>query len=330
VLFIRLRSIGDTVLLTPCLSALKSWRPDIKLSVLMEPLSAPLLEGHPLVDEVITCQPGVWPRAKLVRRLRRSRFDVAFNMHGGTTATILAALSGSGRTIGYRGYRSSWLLTDRAPDPDAILGRAAVHSVEQQLALLNWSGVPWPEGRPRLNLAVPEAAIARVQERLQALRAGAGLRQTGIAVIAPGAALQSKTWPAARFAAIADHLSERWKLWPVIIAGPGQDAIADEVAAMSRTNPRVMTGLALPELTALLGLAVLFVGNDSGPMHIAAALGRAVVAVFGSSDQSVWHPWTDAPYRVVANSGGSIKSIPEREVIAAIDAVLEAALTARC
>src|SRR5258708_5689932 len=152
VLLLRLRSIGDTVLMTPCLTALKSMRPDLKIAVVSEPLSAPLLAAHPLVDDLIVSEKSLTSRARLLSRLRRQRFDVAFNMHGGTTATWLARLSGGGCTIGYKGYRHSRLFDLRAPDPDAILGRKEVHSVEQQLALLHWSGVPWP-ANPRLVLA---------------------------------------------------------------------------------------------------------------------------------------------------------------------------------
>ncbi len=144
VLLVRLRSIGDTILMTPCLAALKSWRPDIEITVLSEPLAAPILDGHPLVDNFIISEKSLPSRARLVGRLRRARFDVAFNMHGGSTAAIIAKLSGAPYTLGYRDYRSSWMLASRAPAPDLILGRTLLHSVEQQLALIHWSGVPWP------------------------------------------------------------------------------------------------------------------------------------------------------------------------------------------
>ncbi|HWX40210.1 MAG TPA: hypothetical protein VN345_03590, partial [Blastocatellia bacterium] len=147
-ILIRLRSIGDTVLMTPCLDAIKAWRPDIEISVLSEPYSAPLLEDHPLVDRLIIAGQSSASRARLIADLRRLRFDIAFNLHGGTTATVIAALSGARYTVGYHGYRQSWMLGWRAPSPDVILGRARIHSVEQQLALLGWSGVPWPRLQP--------------------------------------------------------------------------------------------------------------------------------------------------------------------------------------
>src|SRR5215831_3101150 len=99
VLLVRLRSIGDTVLMTPCLAAIKSFRPEIRITVVSEPLSSPLLEGHQLLDQLIVAGRGIGSRLGLIRELRRLRFDVAFNLHGGTTATFICALSGARSTV---------------------------------------------------------------------------------------------------------------------------------------------------------------------------------------------------------------------------------------
>ena len=345
VLLIRLRSIGDTVLMTPCLAALKKWRPDLEIGVVSEPLAAPLLEDHPLVDQLIVAQQSLRSRASLIARLRETQFDVAFNMHGGSTGAILARLAAPRHSAGYQGLGLSWLLSDRAPSPDAILGRSRIHSVEQQLALLNWSGVPWPESRPQLSLAATPQTRTRVRARLEALAGPSWIENLGreFGCVVPGAALESKRWSVEGFAATADHLSERWNLSCVVVAGPGQEKLARAVAAATHARTEVMDGLSLKELVALLEMACVFVGNDSGPMHIAAALGRPVVAVWGSSDPTVWHPWTDAPWRIVSRQksdeasgrgdhGASptleIKRISASEVIAAIDEVLELALEA--
>jgi ADP-heptose:LPS heptosyltransferase len=337
VLLVRLRSIGDTVLMTPCLAALKAWRPDLEIAVVSEPLAAPLLEDHPLIDELIIARQSLGSRASLIAQLRKARFDVTFNMHGGSTGTILARLSGARHSAGYRGLPLSWLLSDRAPSPDLILGRSRIHSVEQQLALLNWSGVPWPESRLRLSLIVTPEVKSRLRARLQTLL-GPGWKEGvagGFGCIVPGAAFESKRWTTEGFAAVADHLSECWNLPSVVIAGPGQEELAREVASATRVRSPVLNGLSLKELAGLLEGARVFVGNDSGPMHIAAALGRPVVAVWGSSDSTVWHPWTETPWRVVdgrrstvAGRRMAISQIPANEVIAAADEVLELALVA--
>lgn len=330
VLLIRLRSIGDTVLMTPCLAALKSWHPNIQITVLSEPLAAPLLEDHPLVDDLIITENSITSRARLIAQLRDRGFDVAFNMHGGPTGAMLARLSGAKRSVGYRGLPLSWLLSGRAPAPDVILGRPRIHSVEQQLALLNWAGLPWPAFRPQLSLALSSEAKLRVTEKLRAL--GISERIGDFACIVPGGATESKRWTTEGFAAVADHLIERWSLPSLVIAGPGQQELAREVAATTRVRSAVVDRLSLKELVALLGMARVFIGNDGGPMHIAAALGPPIVSVWGSSDPTVWHPWTGAPYRIVEGGSrardGAIKEIPVSEVIEAVEEVLELALEA--
>lgn len=321
VLLVRLRSIGDTVLMTPCLAALKTWRTDIRLTVLSEPLSAPLLEDHPHVDELIVAPAGFGARARVLSRLRRERFDVAFNMHGGTTATFLAGLSGARRSVGYEGYRYSWLLDARAPAPDVILGRRLIHSVEQQLALLCWAGAPWPASGPRLTLAVSDGARASARARL----GEAGLGDARFALIAPSAAFESKRWKAAGFAAVIDHLRERYNLPSLVVAGPAQENVARDVSERASAKPTVVAGLSLKELMAMIGLAAVFVGNDSGPAHIAAALSRPMAVVFGSSDASVWRPWTESVYRVIESPGLPIAQLSEAQVIAAVDEVVQSA-----
>jgi heptosyltransferase-3 len=358
VLLIRLRSIGDTVLMTPCLAALKSLRPDLEIAVVSEPLAAPLLEDHPLVDHLVVAEKSLAGRARLVRELRRERYDVAFNLHGGTTATWLARLADTKCAIGYKSYRHSQGLDLRAPDAEVILGRKQLHTVEQQLALLHWAGVPWPPGRPQLRLAVSNDVETRVREKLHAacvaqadrLPTVDGIARGHFAVVAPAAAFESKRWTAAGFAEVARHLRDDWQLPSVVVAGPGQEALASAVAAQA--GAVALVGLTLKELMALINLGRAFVGNDSGPMHIAAALRRPLVAVFGSSNPVVWHPWTDSPYQLVggrwplaagrsddarwqkdtntpdADGDFAIRRVPASEVIAAVNDVLKLALAA--
>lgn len=327
-LLVRLRSIGDTVLMTPCLSALKSYCPHVELTVLSEPSAAPILEDHPLVDQVVIAESTAAARLGLALGLRRMGFDVAFNMHGGTTATFITALSGARHRIGYRDYHYSWMLNARAPAPDKVLAQSKVHSAEQQLALLNWAGVPSPSPLPHLTLSVQEPAKSAIRDRLAA---GGIHTRAGFAVVAPAASREAKRWPATGFADAVDHLFDHWRMQTVVIAGDGEEIIAGQVAGSARTVPAVITGLSLRELVALISLSSLFVGNDGGPMHIAAALDRPIVAIFRSSNPDVWRPWTRAPYRIVrldALGRNPAGEIPIRDVLAAADEVIESALTA--
>ncbi|MFY9610101.1 MAG: glycosyltransferase family 9 protein [Blastocatellia bacterium] len=334
VLLVRLRSIGDTVLMTPCLQALKEWHPGVEIGVVTEALAAPILEDHPLVGDLLVAGQSAASRLALLAQLHRKRFDLAVNLHGGTTAMMLTALSGARHTVGYRGQRGSWLLNSRVPAPDVILGRKQVHSVEQQLALLRWVGVPSPP-KLRLNIAMSAAAEASVHARLisEGVSASA-LGSVKFAIVAPGAAFDSKRWSSRGFASVIDHLAGRWQLESLVIAGPGQEKVANEVAEAARSVARVFSRISLAELKALVGVfGRVFVGNDCGPMHIAAALGCPIVAVFGSSNPDVWHPWTETAYRVLGGGQDTpdsdvrdaIDRVGVDEVIAAIDQVLESA-----
>lgn len=332
VLLVRLRSIGDTVLMTPCLQALKEWRPGVEIDVVTEALAAPVLEGHPRVDHLLIAGQSTSSRLAVLAQLRSKRYDLAFNLHGGSTAMILTALSGARHTVGYRGQQGSWLLKLRAPGPDVILARKRVHSVEQQLALLQWAGAPSLEN-PRLNLATSAAAAASVRDRL--INEGiSGAAQ--FAIVAPGAAFDSKRWSSRGFASVIDHLADRWRLESLVIAGPGQEQVVKQVVGAARSAARALSRISLAELKALIEVfGRVFVGNDSGPMHIAAALGCPIVAVFGSSNPDVWHPWTEATYRVLggelntpdSNVREAIDRVGVDDVIAAIDQVLESAVT---
>ncbi|MEW6129500.1 MAG: glycosyltransferase family 9 protein [Acidobacteriota bacterium] len=336
VLLVRLRSIGDTVLMTPCLAALKAFRPEINIAVVSEPLAAPLLDRHPLVDQLFVTESKFSSRAQLIRRLRREHFDIAFNMHGGSTANFLTRLSGATITVGYAGQRYSSLLNFIAPAPDVILGRSTIHSVEQQLALLNYAGVPLPDN-PQLNLSVDETAKRNVLERL----AGLKLLQDGnlaspLAIVSPAAAFSSKQWAEEKFAEVAKYIFDNWQMPSLLIAASHEQAVVEKVASLADCPTSIFTDLNLKELMALISLSSLFVGNDSGPMHIAATFKRPLVAIFGSSNATVWRPWTDAPCAVVRGRQSvagntderienSIKNIAVDEVIDAVDAVMRRA-----
>lgn len=322
--------------MTPCLQALNDWQPAVEISVVTEPSAAPVLEGHSLVDHLFVTTKSLTSRLGLTARLRGKGFDLAFNLHGGSTAMLLTAMSGAKHTFGFRDQRGSWLLSERAPAPDVLLGRKIIHSVEQQLALLSCAGVPVPQ-RPRLSLAIDSDAGASARTKL----IGAGLTVASLtsgrfAIVAPGAAFESKRWSARGFASVIDHLASRWQLESIIIAGPGQESLSREVAGFSDSDPYTLSGISLAELKAVVGIfGRVFVGNDSGPMHIAAALECPVVAVFGSSNPDVWHPWTGAAYRVLggergtadSNVRGSIDTVRVDEVVSALDEVLESAAT---
>lgn len=295
VLVVRLRSIGDAVLATPSLYALKRFLPRARIDILLEDWVAPVLEGSPYVDNIVTLKRGnSSSRARVAQQLRRTRYDVAYNLHGGTTATLLMRASGAKHRVGYSAYRYSWLHNHLAPSSSLLWGRDKTHSVEQQLALVGWTGVPVTD-RPPTQLEVTEQAAATIAARLGA----AGLDETKpLAIIHPAAAFATKQWATEKFARVAEDLSARG-LSIVVITAPTETLIAEELKRDSAVPVIAFTDLSLPEVTALAARARLFVGNDSGMAHIAAAVGLPAIVIFGSSNTAHWSPWAKAPAEVV-------------------------------
>ena len=295
VLVVRLRSIGDTVLATPSLYALRRFLPHARIDILLEDWVAPLVEGSADVDRVIKVSRGsTSSRFKVARELRAESYDVAFNLHGGSTAALLVRASGARHRVGYRDYAYAGLHNHAAPPSSELWGEEKTHSAEQQLALLGWTGVPVSD-RPATRLPLTTEATKSVARRLGA----EGIDESrAFVLVHPAAAFESKTWAAENFARVVEHLASRG-LKAVAVAGPGEAGVVEALRENSSAPVVSFTDLSLPELTALAARASLFVGNDSGVAHMAGAVSTPQVVVFGSSNVAHWRPWTQAPAEVV-------------------------------
>src|SRR5262249_39467341 len=258
VLVIRLRSIGDTVLTTPSLFALRRFLPDAEIHILLEDWVAPVLDGSEVIDRVITLpRDSTSARARVARELRGSRYDVVYNLHGGTTSTFLTRATGAKHRVGFENYQYARLHNHVAPSPLTIWQRPTLHSVEQQLALVGWTGVPVTD-RPQTRLTVTDVALSSVGKKLEALGfIGAG----SIAMIHPTAAFDTKQWAVENFARVTEELRQR-RLTPVIVVAPDQKETAQALMLQSSTSSAVLSDLSLPEVTALASSTRLFVGND--------------------------------------------------------------------
>ncbi|MGO4879470.1 MAG: glycosyltransferase family 9 protein [Bryobacteraceae bacterium] len=257
---VRLRSLGDCVLTTPALEILKGARPDVRIAVVVEDRWRAVFEGNPDIDALL---------APHVRDVRAWRPDLCLNLHGGNASARLTALSGARRRAGFAHYRWQFLYNIRIPRAQEILEEErTVHTAEHLASAMFYLGV----GR----VEIPRARLF--------VDGQAGRPVLPYAVIHSVAAQADKTWPASGFLRAARFLRESLELDPVFIAGPGED--------LARFREyRTMAGAPLTEVKSLLSGAALFLGNDSGPAHMAAAFGIPVVAIFGSSDPAVWHPW---------------------------------------
>jgi heptosyltransferase-3 len=293
VLVIRLRSIGDTVLTTPSLFALRRFLPGVQIDILLEDWVAPVLDGFEHVNNVIAMKRGTASRSSIALQLRASRYDVVYNLHGGTTATFLTRATGAKHRVGFAHYQYKQLHNHLAPSSLLLWGKDKAHSVEQQLSLIGWTGVPVTDGPPT-HLAVTQEATASVTAKLRA----AGLPDIPFALIHPGTSFATKQWATKKFAQVAEHLKSR-QLASVALAGPAEAQLVAEMQNSSSTPVVALTDLSLQEVTALAARARLFIGNDSGIAHIAAAVGTPAVVIFGSSNVNHWRPWSTAPAEVV-------------------------------
>jgi ADP-heptose:LPS heptosyltransferase len=291
ILIIRLRSLGDVVMLTPVLEAVHAWRADLRLAVLVEAGLAPLLEGHPAVSEILRFHDFRSAAAEL----RRRRFRVTFNQHGGPTSAFLTAAAGSRVRVCWRRCQYGFFYNVRVPD-EVPGAHPRAHTVEHRMMQFYATGLPrGPIPRPRVY------AQAEAVERISARLRDSGLaRGTPYAVLHPGAAYFTKRWALEGFAATSRWLRERRGIEPYFVLGPGDSEVAEPARRAAQGAAQVFESLTLAELIALFAGARIFVGNDSGPMHVAAAAGCPAVVIFGSSDSVTWRPWR-APHRVVQN-----------------------------
>ena len=335
VLVIRLRSIGDTVLSTPSLFALRRFLPNAQIDILLEDWVAPVLEGSEFVDNVISIGKGSVSRLSTALQLRRNNYDIVFNLHGGTTSTFLTRFTGAPHRVGYKNYQYSSLYSDLLTSSSDFWGEEKTHSAEQQLALLGFTGVPVSD-RPRSSLRAGREA----SEKIVDLLSQGGVSDEKFAPIHPSTAFVTKQWAPENFARVAEYLAA-CGIKRVAVTTKAEIETLNKVVNASRVPIIAFDDLSLPQITALAAKAEVFVGNDSGIAHIAAAVGTPTVVIFGSSNRDHWRPWTDAPNEIVFEKFDCqpcpgyrcevygeprcIQSVTTQNVIAAIDRVLKKA-----
>jgi ADP-heptose:LPS heptosyltransferase len=304
VLIIRLRPLGDMVLLTPALAALHSWRPDLRLTVLAEPAVAPVLEGNPPVAEILPHRQF----ASTIVAIRQRRFSVVFNQHSGPTSALLTALSGAPVRVCWVRRQFPWVYNVHVPPPAAFYGQNDVHTVMQRMTQFYATGLP--QG------PIPPAAIypsADARASVSRLLAAHGIAASArYAVVRPGATHPNKRWSVENFAAIALWLRQQG-IPTVVNLGPGDEELAAPIRRLCGAEIPVVDGLTLHELMAFLAGARLLVGNDCGPTHIAAAAHVPIVVLFGVSNPVHWRPW-DTEYRLLRSEQPATPGLPSIRV----------------
>ena len=295
IVLIRLRSLGDTVLMTPCLSVLKR-QPGWETAVVVEEPFHQVLEDNPDLDRLFVIprtSAKLTSRLQALRQIRAFRPQVAVDLHGGSTSALLTLASGARTRLGYAQNRHAAFYNKRVPPSGQVWSQRIVHTVEHQLSPLKYLGFP-TDPIPPLQVSLQPQRVSQVQASLpdQLTRS-----PDGFVLIHPAAAFDTKQWEAGKFTQLANRLVDLG-IPVVITAGPGEEPLLREIEAEASRQVHFLPPLPLPRFTALASLCRLYIGNDTGATHIAAALKKPIVVIFGSSDSTVWHPW-QTEYRLL-------------------------------
>jgi heptosyltransferase-2 len=272
--------VGDTVMATPVLRAVREHAPRARIVAAVRPGLEPLLDGAPWIDEILPLDPrGMVGPIRAAAALRRRRPQAALLLPNSFRTALTVRLAGIPVRVGYDRDGRGLLLTARLA---AARRSGPVPMVDYFLELARFA-----TGRADVAGRLELAVTAAEEEAADALLAGIS---GPFALLNPGANRPDKRWPAERFARVADALADRHGLAAAVTGAPAERPIAREVAARAR-RPVVdlaARGVTLGSLKAVARRAALLVTNDTGPRHVAAALGTAVVTLFGPTD----HRWT--------------------------------------
>ena len=296
-LIVRLTALGDILHTVPAVAALRTAHKNAKIDWVVDRKWAPVLEGSPAINEVIPFdRRSALGALECVERLRENRYSCAIDFQGLYKSSILAALSGAPRRVG---FERAWAREEGA----AMLYTERVSPVGCHVAELNYSlaqraGASRPK-TPEYPLRVPAGGAASVRARLHDL----GIAGDYIAV-GPGGSWRAKCWPSERYGDFCRELARKFEMRVVVIHGPGEKRIAEEVLRSAAPAQPTLISTTIEELMGLLAHARCLVAADSGPLHLAAALGTPVVGLYGPTD-----PARNGPF--VSNAAIVHKARPE-------------------
>jgi heptosyltransferase I len=327
VALVKLSALGDIVHALPVAAALRTLQPSWRLTWIVERRHARLLRDHPALDDLVVVDTRSWRSARgpaelartvrelgaLGRRLRAARYDAVVDLQGLVKSGLLARVTGARMRIGFATRecreRLNALFTNRHVTPPP----SAHHVVEQYLALLSPLGAATATALPvEFHLPSDPAAESAVEEFFEGSRLKSSDR---VVVLNPGAGRPEKRWPASRFAELARRLADE-DIGRVIVAwGPGEFDVARTIADGGPTLLAPRTDL--DGLVALLRRASVVVAGDTGPLHVAAALGVPCVGLYGPTPSVRNAPWGKV-HRTLHGRDGTMATIDTGSVLGAV------------
>jgi lipopolysaccharide heptosyltransferase II len=309
ILLVRLRQIGDVVFTTPAIRGLRERFPDAHLTYIVEPAAAPVVAGSPHLNDVIvtgarTGLAGLRDDIRVIRRVRAAKFDTAIDFHGGPRSSLITWLSGAPVRVGYDIRGRSWMYTIRVPRPRHIRPR---HAVLNQWDLLGALGIPEPDAsRMPAEMPIDPVAAAIVRRRLADGGVGATDR---LIVVHVSAGNPFRRWPLDRFAVLVSGLAQPAADRRVVVtSGPSEHGAAASVIEQARARLRTdetrrvleCGEFSLAEFRALVDRAALYIGGDSGPLHIASTSRTPIVGLYGPTLPVRSEPWRSPEFTSAA------------------------------
>ena len=280
-LIVRLGSLGDVVHAIPAIAALRERFPESRIDWLTDPRYVALLELVRGIDRRLPIDTRRIPQMiGTIRELRRQRYDVVLDLQGLVKSAVLARASGARRIIGFPAAHlrepAARYFYSETPDPGT-----SRHVVFKNLSLLGALGVRTT--RASFPLQIPESATATHVSSAEG--------PAGYALINPGAAWPNKRWPPERFGVVASSIRDRYGVRSRVLWGPGEESLAAAVVSASAGAADAAPPTTIPDLFALAAGARLMVSGDTGPLHIAGAVGTPIVALFGPTFPGRNGPW---------------------------------------
>jgi lipopolysaccharide heptosyltransferase I len=287
ILLVRLGALGDIVHGLPVAAALRQRYPDAQIDWLVDSRHTAILDLVPVISRRIAVENGdIADALRTIGMLRRERYDAAIDLQGLVKSAAFARFSGARRVIGFdrphlREKLASLFYSERSHPGDAA------HIVDKNLSVLALFGID--ERLRRFPIAVPESpAVAPVAGRV------ARERRRGFALVNPGAGWPNKRWPTGRFGEVVSWMAEARGLLPVVLWGPEEQDVAGRIVDSSNGAAMLAPKTRIGDLLALSREARLMLSGDTGPLHLAAAVGTPIVALFGPTEPARNGPWDEA------------------------------------
>ena len=336
ILVVRTDRIGDVLLSTPVIKALRENYPRAFIAMMVRPYAKEIIDGNPYLDEVILFDKEGkhrnWFRAfKFARNLNKRKFDAAIILHPANTAHLVVFHAGIPRRVGYD-RKHGFLLTDKLKHVKEL---GQKHEVEYNLDLVRYLGIEPKESRPFMPIKAESERWAEDLFKKERI-----LKTERILAIHPGASCPSKIWPNERFAEVADKLIEKYGFKVFVLAGPKDTALAQSVIKSMRHAAINLGGkTSVSQMASLLKRCNLFISNDSGPVHVGSAVGAPTISIFGRAQKGLgpkrWGPLGEKDRVLHKNVGcveclahncvkgfACLRAITVDDVIAAADAIL--------